>query len=158
MIWRPNLHQSTSLVKAQKALEAHGCKFSVTNLSIVPHTLVILTANVTYCINFFELLISLKWTRAWYNHALLAWLIKSYVQQTVLLYTWANLCQTDNHSQFQSQSTPHRMVCYCTKRSLHRKYITTWTSCNWNLLLKQSHNEEVEILTAHQTTIYQACN
>ena len=41
-----------SLAEAQKALEARGCKFSVTNLSIVPHTLGILTTNITCCINF----------------------------------------------------------------------------------------------------------
>ena len=34
---RQNLHQSISLTKAQKALEAHSCKSWVTNLSIVPH-------------------------------------------------------------------------------------------------------------------------
>ena len=34
-----NLHPSTSLTKSQKAVEAHGCKPWVTNLSIVPHTL-----------------------------------------------------------------------------------------------------------------------
>ena len=55
MIWKPNLHQSISLAEAQKALEAHGCKFSVTSLSIVPHTLGILSTNVTSWINFFEL-------------------------------------------------------------------------------------------------------
>ena len=39
--------QSTSLAKSQKALEARSCKPWVTNLSIVPHTLGILTANIT---------------------------------------------------------------------------------------------------------------
>ena len=38
MIWRQNLHQSTSLSEAQKALEAHGCKLSVTNFLIALHT------------------------------------------------------------------------------------------------------------------------
>ena len=47
---RWNRHQSTSLAESQKALEAHGCKPWLTNLSIVPHTLGILTANITYCI------------------------------------------------------------------------------------------------------------
>ena len=37
-----------SLSDSQKALEAHGCKPWLTNLSIVPHTLGILTANITY--------------------------------------------------------------------------------------------------------------
>ena len=50
MMGRQNLNQLTSLAKAQKALEAHGCKPWVTNLSIVPHTLGILTANITCCI------------------------------------------------------------------------------------------------------------
>ena len=47
-----NLHQLTSLTESQKALEAHGCKPWVTNISIVPHTLDILTSNtrITYCI------------------------------------------------------------------------------------------------------------
>ena len=31
MIWRRNLHQSTSLIEVQKALEAYGCKPWVTN-------------------------------------------------------------------------------------------------------------------------------
>ena len=39
MIWIWNLHPSTSLAESQKAVEAHGYKPSVTNLSIVPHTL-----------------------------------------------------------------------------------------------------------------------
>ena len=52
MIWRQNLHQSTSFAEAQKALEAHDCILSVTNLSIAPHTLGIPTANVTCCIDF----------------------------------------------------------------------------------------------------------
>ena len=46
MIWRWNLHQSTSLVESHKTLEAHGCKPWVTNLSIIHHTLGILTANI----------------------------------------------------------------------------------------------------------------
>ena len=46
IIWRWNL-QLTSLAEVQKALEEHGCKLSVTNLSIIPYTLSILTANVT---------------------------------------------------------------------------------------------------------------
>ena len=50
LIWRWNLHPSTSLVESRKALKAHGCKPWVTNLSVVPHTLGIPTANVTYCI------------------------------------------------------------------------------------------------------------
>ena len=37
-----------------KTLEAHGCKPWVTNLSIVPHTLSMLTANITYCIILLE--------------------------------------------------------------------------------------------------------
>ena len=44
------LTPSTSLTESQKALKAYGYKVSVTNLSIVPHTLGILTANVTCCI------------------------------------------------------------------------------------------------------------
>ena len=52
--WRLNLHQLTSLAESQKALEAHDSKPWVTNLSIVPHTLGILTANTTYCIIIFE--------------------------------------------------------------------------------------------------------
>ena len=54
MIWRPNLHQSILLAEAQKPLEAHGGKFLVTTLSIVPHTLGILPANITYCIVLLE--------------------------------------------------------------------------------------------------------
>ena len=54
MIWRQNLHQFTCLTESQKALEVHGCKLWETNLSIVPHTLGLLTANVTYCIVFLE--------------------------------------------------------------------------------------------------------
>ena len=54
MIRRWILHQSTSLAKSQKAVEAHGCKPWVANLSIVPHTLGILTANITYCIMLLE--------------------------------------------------------------------------------------------------------
>ena len=57
MIWKWNLLQSTSLTEAQKALEGHSCKHSVTNLSIIPHTFGLLTANVTCCIvslNYYE--------------------------------------------------------------------------------------------------------
>ena len=54
VIWRRNLHQLTSLAKSQKALEAHGCKRWVTNLSIIPHTLGILTAKITCCIILLE--------------------------------------------------------------------------------------------------------
>ena len=39
MIRIRNLHQLISLNEAQNALEAHGCKLLVANLSIVPHTL-----------------------------------------------------------------------------------------------------------------------
>ena len=39
---------------SQKALEAHGCKPWVANLWIVPHTLGILTAYITYCIILLE--------------------------------------------------------------------------------------------------------
>ena len=42
------VHQSTSLTKSLKALEAHGCKPWVTKLSIIPHTLDILTANTIH--------------------------------------------------------------------------------------------------------------
>ena len=49
-----NLYQSTSLAELPKVVEAQGCKPCVTNLSIIPHTLVILTENVTYCIVFLE--------------------------------------------------------------------------------------------------------
>ena len=49
MIRRQNSHQSTSLAELQKALEAHGYKPWVTNLSIiVPHTLGILATSITY--------------------------------------------------------------------------------------------------------------
>ena len=48
------MHQSTSLVELQKALEAHSCKPSVTNSSIIPHILGTLTANITYCILLLE--------------------------------------------------------------------------------------------------------
>ena len=41
-----HVHQSTSLNEWQKALEAHDHKFWVTNLSLIPHTLGILTANI----------------------------------------------------------------------------------------------------------------
>ena len=54
MIWWWNLHPSTSLAEAQKTLEAHGSKPWVTNLSIVPRTLGILTANITCCTIFPE--------------------------------------------------------------------------------------------------------
>ena len=36
------------------SLEAHGCKPWVTNLLIIPHTLGMPTANVTYCIILLE--------------------------------------------------------------------------------------------------------
>ena len=49
-----NLLPWTLLAESQKALEAHGCKSWVTNLSIVPHTLGTLTANITYCIQLLE--------------------------------------------------------------------------------------------------------
>ena len=52
MIWTQNLQQSTYSAKLQKALEAHGCEPWVTNISIVPHTLGILTKNITYCYYF----------------------------------------------------------------------------------------------------------
>ena len=53
MIRRWNLH--LSLAESQKkTLEAHGCKPWVAKLSMVPHTLGILTANVTYCVIFLE--------------------------------------------------------------------------------------------------------
>ena len=60
MIWRWNLHPSTSLTESRKALEAHGCKPWLTNSSIVPCTLGIhvLTANITvYALSFMLLLI-----------------------------------------------------------------------------------------------------
>ena len=42
------------LSPSQKALEAHGCKPWVANLSIVPSTSGILTTNSTYCIVLLE--------------------------------------------------------------------------------------------------------
>ena len=36
MIWKQNLHQSTTLTKSQEALQAHGWKPWATNLSIIP--------------------------------------------------------------------------------------------------------------------------
>ena len=45
-IYRRNLYPSTSLAESQKAVEARGCKPWVPNLSIVPHTLGMLTANI----------------------------------------------------------------------------------------------------------------
>ena len=60
--------QLTSIDFSRWGTEALNCKFLVNNLSIVPpHTLGILTANVTCGINFIELLISLKWMLVWYN-------------------------------------------------------------------------------------------
>ena len=47
-IWRWNLHQSNSLAKSQKALEAHGCKPWVTNLLIIPYTLGMYTNHKHY--------------------------------------------------------------------------------------------------------------
>ena len=47
MIWKWKLQQSTSLAELHKTLEAHGYKPWVTNSSIVPHTLGVLTANAT---------------------------------------------------------------------------------------------------------------
>ena len=44
----------TSLAKVKVGPEAHGCKPWVTNLSMVPHTLGILTASITYCIILLE--------------------------------------------------------------------------------------------------------
>ena len=49
-MWRQHLHPLTSLDHLQKAFEAHSCKPWETNLSVVPHTLGILTTNITYCI------------------------------------------------------------------------------------------------------------
>ena len=54
MTWRWNLHQATSLAKSQKTLEADGSKLWVTKLSIIPHTLGILTAKITYCITLLD--------------------------------------------------------------------------------------------------------
>ena len=45
-----HVHLSTSLAKPFKAIEARGCESWVTNLSIIPHTLGILTANISYCV------------------------------------------------------------------------------------------------------------
>ena len=41
-------------IDLQKAPEAHGCKPWITNLSVVPHTLDILTENIAYCIVLLE--------------------------------------------------------------------------------------------------------
>ena len=49
MILRQNLHRLLSS-SCRKALEAHGCKPWVANLSIIPRALGILTANIAYCI------------------------------------------------------------------------------------------------------------
>ena len=54
MVWKLNLHQLTSLVELKKALEAHGYISRVSNLSIAPHTLDTLTANITCCIILLE--------------------------------------------------------------------------------------------------------
>ena len=51
VVWRRNSHQSTYLAKTQTVLKADGCKPWVTNLSIVPYTLGILTANVNCCLS-----------------------------------------------------------------------------------------------------------
>ena len=45
-----SLHQLTSLTGSQKAVEVHSCQPWVSPLSIVPHSLGILTANITYWI------------------------------------------------------------------------------------------------------------
>ena len=47
---RLNIHQLTSLIEAQEALEAHDRKVLVTNSSIVLLTVGILIVNVTCCI------------------------------------------------------------------------------------------------------------
>ena len=87
--------QPTSLAKSQKALEAHGCKPWVANLSIVPDTLGILTANSTCCIllleydNKFQANMS-----ALYNRGLL---FLSHEGFTVTqLYQDATICLYDN--------------------------------------------------------------
>ena len=49
MIWK-----SISLAKVQKTLEAHGYKSCIAKLSIIPHTLAILTANIAHCIILLE--------------------------------------------------------------------------------------------------------
>ena len=54
MMWRWNVHKSTSLTELQKSVEGHGCKSWVTNLSIVPLTLAIVTASITYRIVLLE--------------------------------------------------------------------------------------------------------
>ena len=56
MMWGWNLHvyQSTSLTESRKALEAHGYRSWRTNLPIIPHTLSVLTTNITYCITLLE--------------------------------------------------------------------------------------------------------
>ena len=48
IIFKRNLHQSIYFTKSKKLLEARGCKPWVTNLSIIPHTLGVLTTNIAY--------------------------------------------------------------------------------------------------------------
>ena len=50
MTTKMKLHQSISFTESQKTQEAHGCKPWASNLSIIPHTLGIQTANIAYCI------------------------------------------------------------------------------------------------------------
>ena len=54
MVSKCNLHRSTSLAKLHKSVESHGCKSRVTNLSIIPHILGILTTTIIYCIMFLD--------------------------------------------------------------------------------------------------------
>ena len=50
IIWKLNIHQSTTLTESRKTIEAHGRKPWVTNLSIVPHTLGVLFTTISYYI------------------------------------------------------------------------------------------------------------
>ena len=73
MLWKWNQHQSTSLTKLQKDLQAHGCKPWVTNLLIVSHTIHVyiyylqILLSVQYYINLNRWL-SQKWTRTFHKN------------------------------------------------------------------------------------------
>ena len=56
VIWKWNLTsiKFSSQVTGGSRSSQHGCKFLVTNISLIPHTLGLLTTSITYCVILLE--------------------------------------------------------------------------------------------------------
>ena len=151
MIRRWNLHQLISFVESLKSLWAYGCKPWVTKLSIVRHTLGMLTANIV--------VMRRKGCRT--SHVIITWhfavwtaveplIHPAFISYSILLQAW-QITQTffclHNHLPWNMLTLPEAMDtgATCVLMYLHVTIASglAWVEHFWNDLLECVNESQV---------------